>query len=129
MTACNDRYKQHNDCLDDFMTVAPVRAKNSKFYRRDNRPIFGSDGRRQKKIRTGEGDAWGVINGIHCEFEVKTGNAKLSTSQKIWKKEIEGCGGLYFIVRPENFEVVMSIIEILQKEGFNVYNMYKDKLN
>ena len=124
-----NKYRQHNKFLDQFMLEAQLRAKNARFFKRDNRPIFGKDGFRQKKIRKGEGDSWGVINGIHCEFEIKTGSAVLSPDQRLWRKVIEDCGGIYLVVRPENLEVTLAMIEVLYKSGINPCAIIKEKAN
>ncbi len=92
------RYENHNILVELMLMALQKKYKVGRFFRRDNNSTY-IEGKRVRKLERGNGDIWGIIDGIHFEFEIKTGSGKLTKAQKKWKNMIESCGGRYVEVR------------------------------
>jgi len=60
-------------------------------------------------------DLWGILKTrhgtMHLEFEVKTGQSKLSPSQKKWKDFLETFDVIHFVVTENNFEEIKKTLQ------------------
>jgi len=105
-------YKNHQNLIKRFKLEYPKTIPNLRIFERHVGLFFTKRGTPIQINKKGMADLYGIVNGIHIELEVKTGNAVLSKHQKVWKKFCENFNIPFFLMRDEH-ETIKEIKDYL----------------
>ena len=103
MTKKPGSYKLHQNLIKRFKLLACKEIPSIRFFDQHVGMFYRKNGAPIRIGTKGMADVFGLLktdNGLmFLSFEFKTGEARLSKDQLIWKKFIEDMNGIYIVVR------------------------------
>ena len=109
-----NRYQKHQALLNKFKVDFQKEFPSARIFNRHVGLFTTPWGKKIKINKLGMADCYAIINGIHVEFEFKTGKAKQTKEQINWQNQIEKMGSYYFLVRESYGHIFDEIKQALQ---------------